>query len=171
MTAGETRETVQREVPNGDMTLCGNWAGMRTVSLDRRHLMQRTIRKGICAGAFFALCVNSSPSAAAPSPCSHLPSRSLLQILSTVLSSPYIRKQSSQAVPTPGACSTNASRKNTEKNSLPSSRPSKSYPLRSCCILGFSIVVSGRGCACGSADGNPSVKYDIAHTGQTSGNS
>ena len=75
MTAGETRETVQREVPNGDMTLCGNWAGMRTVSLDRRHLMQRTIRKGICAGAFFALCVNSSPSAAAPSPCSHLPSR------------------------------------------------------------------------------------------------
>ena len=118
MTAGETRETVQREVPNGDMTLCGNWAGMRTVSLDRRHLMQRTIRKGICAGAFSARCVNSSPSAAAPSPCSHLPSRSLLQILSTVLSSPYIRKQSSQAVPTPGACSTNASRKNTEKNSL-----------------------------------------------------
>ena len=167
MTAGETRETVQREVPNGDMTLCGNWAGMRTVSLDRRHLMQRTIRKGICAGAFFALCVNSSPSAAAPSPCSHLPSRFCPQFSvhtkAKFTGSTYALVR---AVPTPRE-------KNTvrKKFSYFSITFSTEQVIPSCCILGFSIVVSGRGCACGSADANLSVKYDIAHTGQTSGNS
>ena len=45
--------------------------------------MKPTICKGICAGAFSALRVNSSPSPAAPSRWSHLPSRRFLQISST----------------------------------------------------------------------------------------